>query len=144
MNTVRQILKTKGNSVVTTHREASVYEALALLVEKRIGSLVVVENDQVVGIFTERDFAHRVGFQGLDPKQIKVEEVMTRDLVTVSSDQSVNVCMALMTEHRIRHLPVFHKGKLVGIISIGDVVKDLIEELRFMIVQMEKYIQGLR
>jgi len=103
-----------------------------------------MDGEKVAGIFTERDFAHKVGVYGKDPSVVKVGDVMTKDLITVNPSQSVNVCMSLMTEKRIRHLPVFKDGQLVGIVSIGDVLKDMIEELQFMIAQLENYIKGLR
>lgn len=144
MNTVGRILKTKGSTVWTIPQDALVSEALKLFVEKRISSVIAMDGDKVAGIFTERDFAHKVGLYGKDPAKVKIEDVMTRELITVNPSQSVNVCMSLMTENRIRHLPVFKGGQLVGIVSIGDVLKDMIEELQFMIHQLEGYIKGLR
>lgn len=144
MNTVGQILKAKGSTVWTISQGAPVSEALALFVEKRISSVIAMDGENVSGIFTERDFAHKLGLYGKDPTKIKIEEVMTRDLITVNPSQSVSVCMNLMTEKRIRHLPVFKDGQLIGIVSIGDVLKDMIEELQFMIKQLEGYIKGLR
>ncbi len=144
MNTVAQILKAKGKSVWTISKDALVADALKILAEHKVGSVVVMNGDSLVGIFTERDFAHKMGVQAKNPSQTKIEEVMTHEVITVTSKQSVTVCMALMTEHHIRHLPVVDGGRLVGIISIGDVVKDMIGELQFMVVQLEKYIQGLR
>ena len=119
-------------------------EALNLLVEKQIGSLMVMDGENIAGIFTERDYVRRVGVKGIRPETIRVDEVMTKDLVTVGLNQSVMECMELMTEKRVRHLPVFEDGRLVGLLSIGDVVKDIIEELQFMVDQLEKYITGLR
>jgi CBS domain-containing protein len=144
MNKVWQILKVKGDQVWTVSKNSTVWEALNLLVDKQIGSLVVMDGDNIAGIFTERDYARRVGVKGIQPETIRVEEVMTKDLITVSLNQSVMECMELMTEKRIRHLPVFEEGRLVGLLSIGDVVKDIIEELQFMVDQLEKYITGLR
>ncbi|MBN2549968.1 MAG: CBS domain-containing protein [Anaerolineales bacterium] len=144
MNTVGQILKAKGSTVWTITKDAPVSEALKHFADHGIGSVVVMDGEVVAGIFSERDFARRVGLLGKEPEKVKVEEVMTRELITVSPKQSVNACMALMTEHRVRHLPVFEEGRLVGILSIGDVVKDLIEELQFMVKQLENYIQGMR
>lgn len=144
MNTVGKILKAKGSTVWTVSKDAPVSEALKIFVEKRISSVIAMDGEKVAGIFTERDFAHKVGLFGKDPAVVKLEEVMTKDLITVNPSQSVNVCMTLMTEKRIRHLPVFDDGRLVGIVSIGDVLKDMIEELQFMITQLENYIKGLR
>jgi CBS domain-containing protein len=144
MNKVQQLLKAKGNRVWTTSRGSTVLEVLELMKEKRIGSLLVLDGDEVVGIFTERDYARKVGPSRMKPEETRVEEVMTRDLITVTPNQTVRECMVLMTENHIRHLPVMDKGRLVGIISIGDVVKDVIEELEFLVEQLTKYITGLR
>lgn len=144
MNTVSYILKAKGNSVWTVSKDALVTDALKVLAEHKVGSVVAMDGPDLVGIFTERDFAYRLGVLAKDPSQTKIEDVMTREVITVDPKQSVTVCMALMTENHIRHLPVVEDGRLVGIISIGDVVKDMIEELQFMVGQLEKYIQGLR
>lgn len=144
MNTVGQILKSKGNQVWTISTDATVSDAAKVLAEKQIGAVVIVDGETLAGIFTERDFVNKVGALGKDPAQIGIKEVMTRDLITVTPDQSINTCMALMTDNHIRHLPVLVDGKMMGILSIGDVVKDIIEELQFMVDQFEKYIQGLR
>ena len=144
MNTVGNILKAKGNTVWTVSKDACVFDALKIFSEKRISSVVVVEGEKILGIFTERDFANKVGLTGKNAESVKIDEVMTSDLITVNPNQSVKVCMSLMTDKRIRHLPVIEDGKLVGIVSIGDVVKDLIEELHFLLEQMENYIKGLR
>ncbi len=144
MNTVAQILKAKGKSVWTVSEDALVTDALKVFAEHRVGSVVVMNGTSLVGIFTERDFAYKLGVDAKDPSQTKIADVMTREVITVDPKQSVTVCMALMTENHIRHLPVVDGARLVGIISIGDVVKDTIEELQFMVVQLEKYIQGLR
>ena len=143
MNTVAQILKAKGKTVWTVPKEARVSDALKLFSEHHIGAVVVMDGNELVGIFTERDFAHKMS-EGESCVQHRIEDLMTKEVITVDPHQSVRVCMALMTDHRIRHLPVVDGKKLVGIISIGDVVKDMIEELQFMVDQMEKYIQGLR
>jgi CBS domain-containing protein len=144
MNKVRQILKVKGEQVWTISKDSTILDGLKLMAEKQIGSLVVVEGGQVVGIFTERDFARRVGPDRRKPEETRIEEVMTRELITVDPDQTVNDCMMLMTENHIRHLPVMDEGRLVGIISVGDVVKDIIEELEFHVEQLKSYITGLR
>jgi CBS domain-containing protein len=144
MNKVWQILKNKGSQVWTISQDATVLEALKLLAEKQIGSLVVMDGKKVVGIFSERDHARKGVIIGKQPEVTKISDVMTRDLITVNPDQSVNECMALMTERHIRHLPVFEGDHLVGLISIGDIVKDMIEELEFMVNQLEKYITGFR
>jgi CBS domain-containing protein len=144
MNKVRQILKTKGSQVWTISREANLLDALALLREKNIGALVVMDGQSLEGIFSERDYVQKVDLTRVQPGSVRVEDVMTRDIICVDPGQSVNDCMEIMTEKHIRHLPVLENGQLVGIISIGDVVKDMIEELQFMVKQLENYITGLR
>ena len=144
MNKVRQLLKAKGEQVWTISKDSTILDGLKLMAEKRIGSLPVLEGGQVVGIFTERDYARRVGPDRRQPEETCIEEVMTRELITVDPDQTVNDCMMLMTENHIRHLPVMDEGRLVGIISVGDVVKDIIEELEFHVEQLKSYITGLR
>jgi CBS domain-containing protein len=144
MNTIKQILRTKGSRVWKVPADASVLDALHVMAERGTGSVVVMDNGRVAGIFTERDFARKVGLVEAKPSSIRIRDVMTVQLVTVEPGDTVNECMALMTEKRIRHLPVLEDGQLVGIISIGDVVKDIIEELRFMVKQLENYITGIR
>ena len=144
MNKVRQVLKTKGSQVWTISREANLLDALALLREKNIGALVVMDGQSLEGIFSERDYVQKVDLTRVQPSSVRVEDVMTRDIICVDPGQSVNDCMEIMTEKHIRHLPVLENGQLVGIISIGDVVKDMIEELQFMVKQLENYITGLR
>ena len=144
MNSVRQLLKVKGKHVWTISKESTVLDSLELMAEKRIGSLVVIEDSQVIGIFTERDYARKVGPERRNPEETRTEEVMTRELITVDLNQTVNECMVLMVDNHIRHLPVMDDGRLVGIISVGDVVKDIIEELEFHVEQLKSYITGLR
>ena len=144
MNKVWKILQSKGGRAWSVVPEASVQEALKLMADHGIGSVLVMEGDRLSGIFTERDFARKLGVEGRAPSAVSVREVMSPDLITVTPGQSVNECMALMTEKRIRHLPVVEDGRLVGLVSIGDVVKDMIEELEFMLRQMESYVSGLR
>lgn len=144
MNTVHQLLKMKGSQVYQISPGASVLDGLRLMAEKGTGSLLVVEGERVAGIFTERDYARKVGFDGRRPDEVKIEEVMTPNLIIIHPDQTVKDCMQIMTDSKIRHLPVMDQGKLVGIISIGDVVKDMIGELEFHVEQLSKYIAGLR
>jgi CBS domain-containing protein len=144
MNTVRQLLKVKGEHVWTISKESTVLDSLELMAEKRIGSLVVIEDGQVIGIFTERDYARKVGPERRKAEETRIEEVMTKELITINPKQTVNECMILMTNNHIRHLPVIDDGRLVGIISVGDVVKDIIEELEFHVEQLKSYITGLR
>lgn len=144
MNKVKHMLKVKGGNVWKVSSDATVLDALKLMADKQIGAVIVMDGERVAGIFSERDFARKVGLFEKSPHSVRVGEVMTTDLITVSPDSTVNDCMALMTDKRIRHLPVIEEGRLVGVVSIGDVVKDIIEELQFMVNQLENYITGLR
>jgi len=144
MNKVWQILKVKGSQVWTISKDSTVLEALKLLAEKQVGALVVMDDKQVVGIFSERDYARKGVLIGKQAESTRLKEVMTKDLITVTPEHSVQECMALMTDRRIRHLPVFEGDQLVGLVSIGDIVKDMIEELEFMVSQLEKYITSSR
>jgi CBS domain-containing protein len=144
MNKVWQILRSKGNQVWKVSKDATVSDALTLMADKKTGSVVVMDGEQIAGIFTERDFARKIGLIEVKSKEVSVSEVMTTELITVKPDDSVNHCMTIMTDKHIRHLPVIDDGKLVGIVSIGDIVKDMIEELQFMVQQLENYITGLR
>ncbi len=144
MNKVTYILRTKSSRVWKIPQDATVLEALQIMAEKHIGAVLVMDGKEVAGIFTERDFARKVGLFDTKPSAVKVGEVMSSELITISPNDSVNVCMELMTEKRIRHLPVLDKDHLVGIVSIGDVVKDIIDELQFMVKQLENYITGFR
>ena len=144
MNKVRQLLKIKGEHVWSISKESTVEDSLILMAQKQIGSLVVIEEGEVIGIFTERDYARKVGPDRIKTVETCIEEVMTRNLITVHPNQTVKECMVLMTDNHIRHLPVMDEGKLVGMISIGDVVKDMIEELEFHVEQLTSYITGLR
>lgn len=142
MGKVRNILQSKNASTVSICPDNTVYEALELMVEKNIGALLVMEKDEFVGIFTERDYARKVILKGKASKETVIREIMTEDVVTVTLDNTIEDCMRLMTNKFIRHLPVVENGKLVGIISIGDVVKYIIEEQRFIIENLEHYITG--
>lgn len=144
MNKVKRLLKDKGNVVWSVPVTATALDAVLLMADKNIGAVMVLDGDNLAGIFTERDFAYKIGCFEKAAHEILITEVMTPDPLTITPAHSVNDCMALMTDNHFRHLPVIEHGKLVGVISIGDVVKDLIEELQFMVEQMEKYIMGLR
>jgi CBS domain-containing protein len=142
MGVVKQILETKGSETFTITPETSVYHALELMVEKNVSALLVMENENLAGIFTERDYARKVVLKGKKSKETQIGEIMTRDLITVSPESTIDECMALMTGKYIRHLPVVTNGKLAGIISIGDVVRRIIEEQKSIIGHMEQYIAG--
>jgi CBS domain-containing protein len=145
MTTVAGILKSKPDkNVYTIAPTATVYEALQRMADKGIGALLVTEGDQVVGIITERDYARKVALMSRTSKETLVRDVMTSPVMYVRPDQTSEECMALMTENRLRHLPVMDGGKLIGLVSIGDLVKDIISEQQFIIEQLEHYIVGDR
>jgi len=141
---VKQVLQSKGTEVWTITKEATVYEALQKLADKGIGALLVVEQGKPVGIFSERDYARKVFLLGKSSKETLVGQVMHEKVMYVRPDQTLEECMALMTHKHIRHLPVMEDDELVGLISIGDVVKAMIDEKEFMIEQLVKYVQGGR
>ncbi|HEX2683842.1 MAG TPA: CBS domain-containing protein [Ferruginibacter sp.] len=142
MATVKNILEAKGNATFTITPGTSIYQCLELMVEKNVSALLVMENDRLAGIFTERDYARKVALKGRSSKDTLVGEVMTSELVTVSPASSIDECMQLMTGRYIRHLPVIDNDALVGIISIGDVVRTIIQEQKSIIGHMEQYIAG--
>lgn len=144
METVRHLLQEKGDKVWSIRPNASVYDALERMAEKDVGALVVLEGDDLKGIFSERDYARKIVLHGKSSAETRVQDVMTPDVVCVSPEQRIEDCMALMTEKHIRHLPVLENGKVVGVISIGDVVKEVIAEQEFTIEQLENYITGTR
>jgi CBS domain-containing protein len=140
--TVRQILQTKGATIWSIAPQASVFEALALMAEKDIGALVVLNGQRLVGIFSERDYARKVILHGRSSKTTTVGDLMTRHVLGVRPDQTVEECMALMTTKHIRHLPVIENGALVGLITIGDAVKSLIGDKEVKIDSLENFILG--
>jgi len=142
MHTVKELLREKGHQVWTIAPQATVYDALELMAAKNIGSLVVVEHGEVAGVFTERDYARKVILEGRSSKTTTVAELMTTDVLYVSPDDIIENCMALMTNKRLRHLPVMENGRLAGVVSIGDIVKVIISEREFTIRELERYITG--
>ena len=142
MYTVKQLLDVKPRSVVTIAPDASVFEALELMAEKDIGAVVVVHDGQVVGILSERDYARKVILHNKASKDITVDEIMTDRVLYVGPRHTVDECMALMTDKRIRHLPVMDGDRLIGVLSIGDLVKATISEQDFTIRQLERYIMS--
>ena len=141
MKTVKEILENKGHQIWSVTPDTTVYAALKLLAEKGIGAVLVMSNETLVGIMSERDYARKVALQGKSSLTLKVSEIMSSNVMYIDISQTVEDCMALMINKRIRHLPVFDEGKLVGFISIGDVVKALIDEKEFMIDQLVHYIK---
>jgi CBS domain-containing protein len=142
MNTVNQILDQKGRTVFTIGPDASVYDAIAMMADKHVGALPVLERDKLIGLISERDYARKVFLQGRSSLDTKVREIMSDRVMVVSPDLTTEECMALMTEKRFRHLPVVEDGELVGVVSIGDMVKAIISEQRFTIEQLEHYISS--
>jgi len=140
--TVSELLGNKNVEVWTIAPEASVYDAVATMADRQIGALVVIEDDKVAGIITERDYARKVILKDRSSKLTPVREIMTDKVLYVRPEQSIEECMALMTEKRIRHLPVLNGDKLMGMISIGDLVKELISDKDFIIEQLTRYISG--
>jgi CBS domain-containing protein len=144
MTIVAQVLQEKGHTVWSVPPDATVYQALELMAEKGIGAVLVLDGEQIVGILSERDYARKVILKGKSSRDTRVSEIMTTAVYYVHPHQTVEECMALMTAKRIRHLPVLEQGKLVGLISIGDVVKAVISDQESMIQALEKYITGSR
>jgi CBS domain-containing protein len=145
MKKVAQILRSKSDPAVhTIAPTASVFDALTLMAEKNIGALLILEGETIVGMLSERDYARKIMLMGKSSKETPVRDIMTCPVLYVGPQQSTEECMALMTEKRLRHLPVLDDGKLIGLISIGDLVKDIISEQSFVIEQLQSYISGQR
>jgi len=142
MNTVKQILDKKGSFIFTIGPDASVYDAIAMMAEKHVGALAVTDGDNLVGLISERDYARKCILQGRSSPDTKISEIMTDRVVVVPPERTTEECMALMTEKHFRHLPVVEDGRLVGMVSIGDMVKDIISDQRFTIVQLVYYISS--
>ncbi len=143
MTSVAEILRSKPDQAVYSIAPGvSVYDALRLMADKNIGALLVVEEGKIVGILSERDYARKVVLMDRSSKQTAVREVMTTSVMYARPDQTNEECMALMTDNRLRHLPVIDHGRLLGLVSIGDLVKDIISEQQFTIEQLQHYIQG--
>ena len=141
MRSVREILLKKGYDICSVSPDDTVFDALKLMADRKIGALLIIDNGDVVGIMSERDYARKVALEGKSSKDLRVKEIMSGKVLFVDIDQSVEECMALMIEKRIRHLPVFENNRLTGIISIGDVVKAVIDEKEFVINQLVQYIK---
>jgi CBS domain-containing protein len=142
MTTVRKLLDRKGSKIWSIQPDATVFDAVAKMAEKDVGSLVVMDGDELVGIITERHYARNVVLKGKASSAMPVREIMERHVIIARSEESVEQCMAVMTEKRIRHLPVFEGEKPIGIVSIGDLVKSIIGDQKFMIEQLEHYVRG--
>ncbi len=144
MKTVSEILRHKGTAVWWVTSETLVYDALALMAEKEVGALLIKKDGELAGILSERDYARKVILKGRSSLATPVRDIMTRAVVCVHPEQTVDECMALMTSRRIRHLPVILDGEVVGLVSIGDLVKASLDEKDFLIQQLESYITGGR
>lgn len=142
MKTIKQVLVNKGRDIYSISPSASVIEAVKMMAQKRVGALLVLEDGTLKGIISEQDYTRKVILTDLEPDKLAVRDIMTRQVVITSPEQPIQEVMAIMTDRRIRHLPVIHEGELVGVISIGDLVKEVIPEQQFMIEQLIHYIQG--
>lgn len=142
MNTVAQLLNSKGHTIHSIGPNDSVLDAIKSMAQKKVGALLVMDNNTMIGIITERDYARKVILQGKSSHETSVSEIMSTNAVCARLDQTVEECMAVVTEKRVRHLPVLDNNKVVGIISIGDLVKAIIAEQQFIIEQLEHYISG--
>ncbi len=140
--TARDILRRKGNEVFCAAPGSTVYDALALMAEKNVGALMVVDEGKLVGVFSERDYARKIVLKGKFSRETTVREVMSSNPVSVGPDEELAACMKLMTERQIRHLPVMEKDVLTGVVSIGDVVKAVIQDQKDSIQNLERYIKG--
>lgn len=144
MKTVRQLLDAKGSSILSVSSDATVYDALVIMAENHVGALLVMDNNRLVGIFSERDYARSVVLKGKSSKDTPIQEIMTPGslLITVNPGQTVEECLNLVSNKRIRHLPVLENNQVVGVLSIGDLVKATIEYQQFLIRQLENYIHS--
>lgn len=142
MDTVRDLIRTKGSQIFSVKPDATVFEALKLMAEKNIGAVLVMDSGKVVGILSERDCARKVDLAGKASKTAKVSEIMTSKVLYVEVGQSLEECMAIMIEKNIRHLPVYEQGNLLGLISVRDVLKQVVDYQKFMISHLEHYISG--
>jgi len=142
MTTIAQILTNKGQDVWSTRPADLVLDAIKTMAEKGVGALPVMDGDKLAGIFSERDYARKIVLEGRSSRDTAVNDIMTRDVILASPDQSIEECMSVMTENRIRHLPVVEDDRVIGIISLGDLVKVIIVEQKELINQLERYISG--
>jgi CBS domain-containing protein len=144
MTTIRLLLDKKGSDVWSVPPDATVYDALRLLEERDIGALLVIKGEELVGIISERDYARKVALKGKTSMKTPVTEIMTDRVVVVAPERTIDQALAIMTERRLRHLPVVEKDKVIGVVSIGDLVKEIIADKEFIIEQLESYIAGDR
>lgn len=142
MKAVKDILNSKGHDIWSVTSDTSVYDAVKLMADKSVGALLVMDDTKLVGIVTERDYARKVILEGKSSKDSAVKDVMTRQVLCVTPERTVDECMALMTDKRARHLPVLEHKRVIGVVSIGDLVKAMISEQQVLIDQLQHYISG--
>ena len=142
MKTVKQLLEGKRHKLISVSPAETVFDALKKMAENDVGALIVLDGERLVGVFSERDYARKIILHGKSSRDTVVHEIMTGNVISVRPSQTVEDCMGLMTDKRIRHLPVLEEGRVVGVVSIGDVVKEMLSEQKFIIEQLEHYITG--
>ena len=142
MKLVKHLLDSKGHDVISVASDLSVFDAIKLMADRSVGSLIVLDGEELSGIVTERDYARKVIIKGRSSESTRVAEIMSTDVLTTTSSETVNQCMELMTERRIRHLPVVEDNRVIGMISIGDLVQAIIADQQEAIEQLESYISG--
>ncbi len=142
MHTIGQLLESKGKDIWSIAPHATVFEALQIMAEKNVGVLLVIDDGKVVGIFSERDYARKVILKGKSSKDISVGHLMTKEVFYIKPQNTLQECMALMTAKHIRHIPVFENNQLIGVVTLGDVVKQIISDQEFTILELGKYITG--
>lgn len=142
MRRVKEILAHKGNDIWSIGPDATVYDAIHLLAEKEIGALLVLEGDALVGVISERDYARNIILKDKSSRATLVNDIMTKDVITTGPEEGVSECMSMMTDKRVRHMPVIRDGRIIGVVSMGDLVRAVIAEQQSTIVDLEKYISG--
>ena len=142
VKSARQLLEAKGSDVWSVHPDTAVYDAIEMMADRGVGALMVIDGGALVGVISERDYARKVILRGRSSKDTAVKDIMTARVVYARPDQTVEDCMGLMTEKRIRHLPIMDGNELLGVLSIGDLVKNMLAEQQFVIEQLEQYISG--
>jgi CBS domain-containing protein len=142
MKTARQLIAVKGNAILSVAPSSNVHDALISMEKHHVGALLVIDTGRLVGIFSERDYARNIALKDKHPKNTLVSEIMSPKVITVSPEQTTEDCMNLMSDKRIRHLPVIENGQVIGVLSIGDLVKETITYQQFLIQQLENYIQS--
>ena len=142
MITIEHLLKNKENQIWSVEPKISIFEALKIMSDKEIGALLVIEDEKLVGIFSERDYARKVILKGKSSKNTQVGELMTKKVLYIDPEKTINDCMAIMTDKHIRHLPVIENDKVIGMVTIGDVISQIISEQEFTIKHLENYITG--